>query len=118
MDFYIYCCLFVGGEMIDPRHGWNVSFKPLIWGFVLSLVLILAAYFIVVEHLLTGWVLLTSAVVLGIIQGLVQLIFFLHLGIESKPRWNLMIFMFMVLIIIIINGGSMWIINNLDYNVM
>jgi len=104
--------------MIDPYHGWNVSFKPLIWGFVLSIALTLAAYFIVVEHLLTSWVLLVTVVGLGIVQAVVQLVFFLHIGLESKPRWYLIIFLFMVLIIVILVGCTMWIMRNLDYNVM
>jgi len=104
--------------MIDPCHGWNVSFKPLIWGFIVSLVLTTAAYFIVVEHLLARWVLLAALVGLSAIQALFQLVLFLHLGIESKPRWNLMIFLFMVLIIVILLGGSMWIMYSLNYNMV
>ncbi len=104
--------------MIDPCHRWNSSAKPLIWGFVLSLVLIIAAYFIVVEHLLTGWLLIVSIVGLGAVQAVAQLVFFLHLGMETKPRWDLLIFLFMVFIIIVLLGGSMWIMRSLDYNIM
>jgi len=98
--------------------GWNVSFKPVIWGFVISLLLTLAAYFLVVEHLVAGWVLICSVVGLAIVQGVCQLVFYLHLGVESKPRWNLMIFLFMVLIMFVIISGSMWIMRTLDYNLM
>ncbi len=104
--------------MIQPHHSWNTSFKPVVWGFVISLVLTLAAYFIVVEHLLVGWALLSTVVALAIVQGVCQLIFYLHLGVESKPRWNLMIFLFMVLIMVVILVGSMWIMRNLDYYLM
>lgn len=104
--------------MIDPCHGWNVSFKPVIIGFILSIVLTLLAYFIVVEQFLAGWVLILTVAGVATIQGVVQLVFFLHLGIESKPRWNLMIFLFMILLFVILIGGSMWIMRNLDYNIM
>ena len=105
--------------MIEPNAcKWNTRFKPLIWGFTISFVFTLIAYYIVVQHLLVGWKLITAVISLAISQGIAQLVFYLHLGIESKPRWNLMIFLFMVLIMIIVLGGSMWIMRNLDYNLM
>ena len=93
------------------EHDWNTSLKPLLWGFFASLALILVAYFFALGYPL----LLVS---LAIVQGIVQLIFFLHLGIETKPRWNLMIFLFMILIMVVILGGSIWIMRELNYNLM
>lgn len=104
--------------MIDPKHGWNVSYKPTIVGFIFSLILTLAAYLVIIKHCFIGWGLILVLLVLAIVQGLIQLIFFLHLGVDSRPRWNLMIFALMVFIMIIILAGSMWIMRNLDYNMM
>ena len=53
-----------------------------------------------------------------LVEGLKHSIRYLHLGLESKPRWNLMMFLFMVLLIFVLVGGSMWIMYNLNYNVM
>lgn len=53
---------------------------------------------------------------LAVIQLFVQIIFFLHLGKESKPRLNLMAFLFMILVVVIVVFGSLWIMQNLDYN--
>ncbi|NGX47597.1 MAG: Cytochrome bo(3) ubiquinol oxidase subunit 4 [Chlamydiae bacterium] len=104
--------------MIDPRHGWNVSFKPLYLGFVLSIILIAAAYRIVVHYHLTNTVLTFTILSLAALQVFIQLYFFLHIGMGAKPRWHLISFFFMVLVIIIVVGGSMWIMQNLKYNVM
>lgn len=104
--------------MIDLHHGWNVSFKPQFQGFVLSLLLTVAAYRIVTHHELTELTLLLTLFITGILQALVQLIFFLHLGLESKPHWNTITFAFTVLVILIVIGGSVWIMNNLSYNLM
>jgi cytochrome o ubiquinol oxidase operon protein cyoD len=104
--------------MIEPSHSWNTSFKPVIWGFIISLVFTAAAYFITVEHLILGWGLVTILVVFAIVQGISQLVFYLHLGIESKPRWNLMIFCFMLFLMLVILFGTMWIMRSLDYNLM
>jgi cytochrome o ubiquinol oxidase operon protein cyoD len=91
------------------------SYKPLIWGLILSLILTLAAYLLAIEGKTT---LIGAILGLGFIQALIQLVCFLHVGIESKPHWNLFLFLFMAFIAFIIVGGSIWIMSNLDYNVM
>lgn len=105
--------------MIDAKHGWNRSFKPLIWGFFLSLMLILISYFATTStSFLKGRGVISIIIGCALFQALVQLLFFLHLGIESKPRWNLMTFLFLLLVIVVLVGGSLWIMHNLDYNMM
>lgn len=104
--------------MIDAHHGWNVSFKPQFLGFVLSFILIIAAYRIVANHHLSDGLLMMTLVGLAFMQTLIQLVFFLHLGLETKPHWNMITFLFTVLVIIIVIGGSLWIMNNFNYNLM
>lgn len=103
---------------MDRLQGWNVSLKPLVLGLVFSLILILAAYRIVTYYHLTSQILIYTVFFLGIIQALIQLVFFLHLGLESKPHWFLITFSFTVLVLLIVVGGSIWIMNNLNYNLM
>lgn len=85
-------------------------------GFILSVILTLGAYFLVAHHMLRGWGIVIGILGLGVVQLLIQLLFFLHLSHESKPRWNFMIFVFMLSILLIIVVGSLWIMHNLDYN--
>ena len=92
--------------------------KAYVVGFSLSILLTLAAYFLVANRLLSGGVLIAAVIGLALVQLAVQLIFFLHLGQESKPRWNLAVFLGTVSIILIIVIGSLWIMNNLNYNHM
>lgn len=87
-------------------------------GFVLSLGLTAAAYLFVVHHVLSGQRLVAAVVGFGVLQLFVQLLFFLHLGRESKPRWNLTVFAFALIVVGIIVIGSLWIMNNLNYNMM
>jgi len=104
--------------MIDAHHNWNVSFKPITIGFIVSLILIAASYRIVTHsHLSNTW-LIASVIVLGCTQALLQLIFFLQVGLEAKPHWNTIMFLFMVLLVVILVGGSLWIMHNLSYNLM
>jgi cytochrome o ubiquinol oxidase operon protein cyoD len=104
--------------MIDEQHGWNRSYKPLFIGFVLSILLLIAAYRIVVHHELTDLPLTLTIVGLGAAQALVQLFFFLHIGMESKPHWGIITLLFTLLIIFIVIGGSLWIMSNLKYDLM
>lgn len=85
-------------------------------GFVLSVILTLLAYSLVVNGVLGGWNLIYALVGLAVVQLLVQLLFFLHLGRESEPRWNLLVFDFTLVVVIILVVGSLWIMNNLHYN--
>jgi cytochrome o ubiquinol oxidase operon protein cyoD len=104
--------------MLDAKHSWNQSNKPLCVGFCLSALFILIAYWIAEKSILMGAPFLYAIFALAGAQALVQLVFFFHLGIESKPRWNLMTFLFMVLVILVVFGGSLWIMENLNYAMM
>lgn len=90
-------------------------------GFILSVVLTLAAYFIVLDHVDSGHEkythssIITALIALALTQFVVQAIFFLHLGRESKPRWNLTVFAFMIIVVSTVVIGSLWIMNNLNY---
>jgi cytochrome o ubiquinol oxidase operon protein cyoD len=92
------------------------TYKSYILGFVLSILLTLAAYFIVVNRLLTGWDLMLVVAILALIQFCVQLIFFLHLDHEKGPRWNFTVFLSTIGVVLIVIIGSLWIMNNLNYH--
>ena len=98
---------------MNTPHGTTTSY---IVGFVFSIVLTLAAYYAVFDHALSGRMLIGAIVTLGIIQLAVQLYFFLHLGQERGPRYNLAVFGFTAMIVGILVGGSLWIMSNLNYN--
>lgn len=93
-----------------------------ILGFVLSLALTLAGYLLVKSHIANHHLspsdtFMTAVLpLLAIIQLFAQLIFFLHLDKESKPRWNLLVLSFAALIVLVIVVGSLWIMYHLNYN--
>lgn len=86
-------------------------------GYVLSLLLTVTAYGLVVYGSTSPWIIL-ALVVMAVVQMAIQLLFFLHLGDEVRPRYKLMSFSFMAGVLIIIVLGSIWIMQNLDYNMM
>jgi cytochrome o ubiquinol oxidase operon protein cyoD len=87
-------------------------------GFALSIIFTLMAYYVVVYSGFSQQSSVAVIIGLAIVQLLVQLLFFLHMGRESKPQWNLMVFYFMLVILGIVVVGSLWIMKNLDYNMM
>lgn len=94
----------------------KTSITPYIVGFVLALALTLFAYGIVVTHLLTGSTLVAAIIGLALVQLLVQLVCFLHLGRKTNDVWHDTAFYFMMLILVIIVGGSLWIMQNMNYH--
>jgi len=91
------------------------TLRTYVIGFVASIVLTLGAYLLVTHHLLSRRLLIAAVIGLALVQFLVQLLFFLHLGRESKPRWKLMVALFMVMVVLILVFGSLWIMTNLNY---
>ncbi len=102
----------------------NPKLSSYISGFFLSVILTLSAYYLVRYHLNTGHRVPTDQIMIYLLLGLaftqfiVQLLFFLHLGKESKPRWNLLIFISTVGLVFILVAGSIWIMSHLNYNMM
>lgn len=93
-----------------------------ILGFVLSVVLTLIAFGVVEQHLITQHVvpphkiIVPILVTLALIQLLVQLVCFLHLGKKENSGWNIMTFVFALFIVVTFVGGSLWIMNHLNHS--
>lgn len=87
-------------------------------GFLLSIALTLTAFIVAKDSLFSGWTLVFIILGLAITQLVVQATFFLHLNEETGPRFNLLTFCFMILVVFILVAGSLWIMKNLDYNMM
>jgi cytochrome o ubiquinol oxidase operon protein cyoD len=93
------------------------SVKSYSIGFGLAIIFTLAAYFTVAS----GWFSQVGAIavisLLAVVQLIVQLAFFLHLG-RDNVKWKAAAFYTMFIILVLIVGGSLWIMYSLDYNMM
>lgn len=105
-------------SLSEVQKQWHGSLKDYVIGFTLSLVLTAAAFYLVMVPRLTGGPLILTLVGLGLVQAIVQLRFFLHLGQEPKPRWETVVFFFMVSVLLIIVLGTLWIMYDLNNRVM
>jgi cytochrome o ubiquinol oxidase operon protein cyoD len=97
----------------NSHHGTIASLSI---GFILSILLTLSAYVVVVEKLISSDFLVIVIICLAFMQFVVQMIFFLHLDKEAGPRWNLIIFLSTASVVLIVIIGSLWIMQNLNYN--
>ena len=91
-------------------------------GFGVSVMLTLAAFALTKVQFdsegtaYSGLVIIVLLLGLAIIQLVIQLVFFFHLGREPKPKLNTVSCLFMLMVVGIIGLGSLWIMYNLNYN--
>jgi cytochrome o ubiquinol oxidase operon protein cyoD len=105
--------------MIHPQpdtHSHQTRYLSYVIGFALSLVTTLVAYFLVVNHVLPMQALVYTVLGIAVIQLIVQVIFFLHIGQGS--RWKIVSFVFTIMVVGVVVVGSIWIMHNLNYNMM
>lgn len=90
----------------EDNHG---SIKSYTIGFLLSLVLTVIPILIVKQQWLEGTSNTIVLMIAAVLQLAVQLLFFMHLREEKKPRYNLISLIFGLVILLLIVAGSMWI---------
>ena len=95
-----------------------------ITGYVLSTFLTLTTYVLVSIHVHhnhgypSDTFMIIILPILAVVQMFVQMILFLHLGRDKKQKWNSYTFVFALITVLIIVGGSLWIMSNLNYRMM
>ncbi len=85
-------------------------------GFALSAVLTLLAFALVCLKYFARENHYILLILLAFLQLLVQSYFFLRLNASQEGRWNLIPFLFTGLLILIMAGGSLWVMYNLNNN--
>jgi cytochrome o ubiquinol oxidase subunit IV len=87
-------------------------------GFLLCLGLTGLSFGAVMSGMLPhGWI-LPAIVALAVVQLVVQLVLFLHLGAAPEQRNNSVIFLLTAMLIAIIVSGSLWVMHNANANMM
>lgn len=121
MDLRVLCCLSDGGDVMSHSndHGTSHgSVKTYMTGFILSIILTVIPFWMVMSGSASKPVILGAILVTAVIQILVHLVCFLHMNTKSDEGWNMTAFIFTVIIIAILVVGSIWIMWNLNYNMM
>lgn len=96
----------------------NARTKTYVIGYIVSVILTLVSFTLVAQGALPVVAIVGLIVGLAVIQLVIQLVFFLHIGSGHGARWKVATFFFAVLTAGILVGGSIWIMNNLNYNML
>jgi cytochrome o ubiquinol oxidase subunit IV len=87
-------------------------------GLVLATVLTAASFTVAGSQIVWGPALPVALIVLAIAQMGVHLVFFLHITTAPDNTNNALALAFGVLIVLLLIGGSLWIMANLNHNMM
>ncbi|MFJ4290073.1 cytochrome o ubiquinol oxidase subunit IV [Cupriavidus sp. NPDC089707] len=101
-------------------HGssTHASFKGYAIGFILAVILTVIPFKLVMDGSMDKGTILWIILGMAAVQILVHLKYFLHLDTSSEQRSNVIALLFTALILVIVVAGSLWIMYNLNANMM
>ena len=99
-------------------HRGEGSYISYTLGFVLSVIATLIPFFMLYDHVLRGTSFVILALAAALLQLFVQLVLFLHLNFKKRSALNLLIFSYMLVLVITIVAGTLWIMHNLNQNMV
>jgi len=102
----------------DSHGAGHGSLGSYAIGFVLSVILTAIPFYMVMSHGFSRHATLLTMVILGLVQVVVHLVCFLHMNMSSEGRWNVMAFIFSLVVILLLVGLSVWIIFSADFLMM
>ncbi len=94
------------------------TLRAYVIGLVLSLIFTFAAFWIVTDHRLSQETLYILLAVFAVAQLFAQVVYFLRFNMSPEGKWSSMPFLFAILIVLVLVFGSLWIMYNLNYNMM
>ena len=105
---------------LEPDYGTGKkNLSIYVVGLVLCIILTLIPFSVVEYKLLSKGMTLLVLAVAAIAQFLVQVICFLRLSVATEQgKINVLSFIFSIVVVLVIVGGSIWIMVNLNYNMM
>ncbi|KQZ91700.1 cytochrome o ubiquinol oxidase subunit IV [Agrobacterium tumefaciens] len=109
-----------GAQGEHPGHrSSHSSLKSYMTGFVLSLILTAIPFWLVMGNVIESKTVTIAAImILGGIQIVVHMIYFLHMNSRSEGGWTMMALIFTVVILVIVLVGSLWVMYHLNANMM
>ncbi|WFU01970.1 cytochrome o ubiquinol oxidase subunit IV [Rhizobium sp. CB3171] len=100
----------------EAGHG---TFKSYVTGFILSVILTAIPFWLVMAKVFSDPAVTAALImILGAIQIIVHMIYFLHLNTKSEGGWNMMALIFTIVLVVIALSGSLWVMHHLNSNMM
>lgn len=102
----------------EHEGGIGVRVLGYVVGLGLALLLTATSFFVAGTNLVWQPSIPVAIVVLAIAQMGVHIVFFLHITTGPDNTNNVMALFFGILIVVLVIGGSLWIMDNLNHNMM
>jgi cytochrome o ubiquinol oxidase operon protein cyoD len=106
-----------GDENVES-DGIATGLRSYLLGLALAVLLTAISFYLPTSKLVWGPGVPMALVVFAIAQMGVHLVFFLHITTSPDNTNNALALAFGVLIVILVIGGSIWIMHNLNHNMM
>jgi cytochrome o ubiquinol oxidase subunit IV len=104
------------GHGHEASHG---TFKSYMIGFVLSVILTAIPFWLVMNKVIADPLTMAAIImILGAIQIIVHMVYFLHMDTKSEGGWNIMALIFTIILVVIALSGSIWVMYHLNTNMM
>lgn len=100
---------------VDETVAHN-SLRNYLIGFVLSVILTAIPFGLVMFSTMSRGTIVPIVVLMGVVQVVVHVFYFLHLDTSAEERWNVSAFVFTLLLTGIVVVGSIWIMHNANTN--
>jgi cytochrome o ubiquinol oxidase subunit IV len=109
----------VAPEFMDAAdYSVREDVQGYLLGFMLATLLTVTSFYVVHTDLIWGPGIAVALVVLAVAQIGVHLVFFLHLTTAPDNTNNVLALAFGILIVVLIIGGSLWIMDHLNERMM
>lgn len=106
------------GDASDAPQGLAKGLRSYLLGLVLAALLTAASFWVVTTHLIYGLGVPVAVLVLAAAQMGIHLAFFLHITTVPDNTNNVLALAFGTLIVCLVVFGSLWIMANLNHNMM
>ena len=106
------------GDDVDDAGHVGAAVRTYLLGLALAVGLTAASFWAIDTKLIYGPSVPIAISVLALAQMGVHLVFFLHITTSPDNTNNVLALAFGVLIVLLVIGGSVWIMANMSYNLM
>ncbi len=106
------------GFMDAPDHSVGEGIRHYLTGLGLAVLLTAASFYVVYTNLIWAPAIPMALVVLAVAQIGIHLVFFLHITTDPDNTNNVLALAFGILIVVLVIGGSLWIMDRLNQRMM
>ena len=117
------------GHLADPAGhgrephahggGGHGDMKGYLTGFVLAVILTVIPFWLVMGNVLDNALITTLVIlILGGVQMVVHIVYFLHMNTRSEGGWTFLAMIFTITVVAIMLSGSVWVMFHLNNNMM